>query len=130
MSKHSDRLRSLADFLDANPGVIAPEVSQWGELHWYGLSAAEVASVIRAVGGRWDKNDPNESAHAAAMAEFTTKFLGWDATIHTSRSQVCTRVVVGTREVVTPAAPATEESTTMVDIVEWQCRPVLAGAAA
>lgn len=55
--------------------------------------------------------------------------------VYASREDVCERVVVGTREVEVEepdpealAAVPTVKRTEIVEVVEWQCHPILAGA--
>jgi len=128
---HADLLRGVAALLDANPGIDAPEVSYSGAVNWYGLQDAdEVAAIMRAIPGRWDKNDPAASPFDDGLAMFRSTFMGAPATIYVSRSRVCTRTVVGTRQVTKTVPVITEQVTVEEDIVAWECAPILAQVSA
>jgi hypothetical protein len=126
----AEMLRGLADVLAANPDMPKPTVSFCSSIDWYtALTAKEVATVIRVLGGKWTKNDPNSGrSYDVGTAVFSTKFMGYPAEIHTSREYVCTRKVVGTREVTRTFPLTTVEVTVTEDIIEWECHPVLARA--
>lgn len=118
--------RHVADLLEANPEIVAPCVYNDGSIHWTlwpfecpdGVPAM-VAKIRRIVGGKWTKHE----AHGiSGDPEMYFKREGYE--IRVKRDAVCTRRVVGTREVVKPAISLPERTET-VEIVEWDCHPVL-----
>ena len=123
-------LRALADLLDANPELRLP---------WTGTEDTAVQVCVAGA------DDPQRAlaAWAAALPGLKSKepdetffnLRGQVGAVHVEvfayRSQVCRRVVTGTREVtktvMDPAAPTVEVTETVED-VEWVCdEPLLAG---
>ncbi|MFD9950856.1 hypothetical protein ACFWYW_19740 [Nonomuraea sp. NPDC059023] len=126
-------LRALADILDANPDLPLPYAGTDSTLNWIELGdeARRGAAVFaRLMPGAVEKS-VSETAGQFYL-EFTLHGLNlrWIAT----REEMCERVVVGTHEVEVeepdPDALALVpkiKRTEIVEDVEWQCRPVLAG---
>lgn len=85
----------------------------------------DLRRIMKAVGGTWDKSLTDGDAFRLRQVRDGI-VLG----INCDRPVVCTRRVVGTREVerVIPAQPAIEEHTVTetVEDVEWDCEPILA----
>lgn len=137
MSDHTEALRKLADFLDENP-LIAERVT----VHADGMDLAiftdgwsdpkqdkrEVASLIKALGGRWDKAVNGDTDEAIRFEQEGA--LGFrQVRVYANRQATCVRRVVATEDVVVPAVRATPKRTVRREIVEWDCGPLLAGAA-
>ncbi len=108
-------LRDLADWLDAHPDE---EVSGNVRLLAYRFDADEFRATVRALGrGAKESNDEWASvirSFGPAVAIYA----------YTAREQVCRKVVVGTRVEPERVIPARE-----VEIVEWECQPILAETA-
>lgn len=127
----ADKLRNLADWLDAHPNVRVSHVqasSYDGEVVAQDYSpetAEDLAALARSVGGKWEKVAPEGSTtfqlRQEVMPGYVISLVAW-------RSQVCTKVVTGTREVEVPD-PAAPLVTVEEEIVEWRCEPLLAGGA-
>ena len=105
-------LRHLADWYEAHKNAPRPYRSETVE--YIASDKAEVASVLREFGGRWDK-------HASHGLLYVTRAFGpFTLQLIVDQGEVCTKRVVGYREI-----PAQEART--VEVVEWDCAPVLAG---
>lgn len=125
-------LRALADWIQANPEVVA-NFSRRLRISAYPRSsdvAAEFAQLGRLARkhGATVKKDVSEQMYNLALnfGAVTVQVLAY-------RQEVCERVVVGTREVTEevpdPEALAAVPTTTVTrteDVVEWQCKPLLA----
>lgn len=110
----------LADAAEASPEAPVPYLGD--EILIYAASAEQLAAAARALPCTWTK-------------EATEKWLnlhgeidGVRIQLYADRGKVCTRRVVGTEdrevdEVVTPAV--TRKVTKPVDIVEWDCHPIM-----
>lgn len=96
------------------------------EIIWFPKNRAQVAAIIRAVRGRWQKNDPAVGGYNAAYATWRQRRDGVTYMIVVDRLEVCTRVEVGRRTVTVdvPATPAHTETREVIDY-EWRCGPVL-----
>jgi hypothetical protein len=107
-----ERLRLLADWYEQHPEAKPPDLTR---IHDYRFTAKELASVRRALGGRWDKRP--EDAHFF----FTQQIVpGVEYGLFSLREAVCTRRVIGTETVLEPDpdAPMIE---VVREIVEWDC---------
>lgn len=89
-------------------------------------------TAARAIGGRWQKNDPKASTYDDTWYTFTNEQKIGDATLvlRMERDTVCERVVVGKKTVVKPAVPAQPEQ--IVEEVEYEreCKPLFKHAEA
>lgn len=118
-------LRELADWYESHPDMPVPyELDQPMFVFLYGRSAEEVKAILRTLGS-FEKhfNEPSDGDFEAwkRIGGLTLKF-------HTKRDAVCTARVVGKRlvpEVVVPARKRTVEPAHEVDVVEWDCEPIL-----
>ena len=121
-------LRAFADFLDAHPEadpIYSPAV--YDIVH----TRQEMAAKIKALGGKWDKDEDGESF------KVRQKISGVEYVIFAARENVCTRVVRGTKEVTRTksdpdalAALPKVTYTETVEDVEWICpESLLAGSA-
>ena len=128
-------LRMVADLLEAHPEVETPNgfgESKWSPVTWFAGSVGAAAAVQRAIGGRWEKNDPNESDYASEHLVLIRK-LGEELNIRiiVSREKICEKTVVGTerktvRKLVSAAVYADVEED--VDKVEIKCGSLLSAA--
>lgn len=127
-------LRVFADMLQANPHVAADlrVHLKYGSMHVFEDAERSFPAFIRAA-----------KAHGATIVkDYSTTFAkvraiwseNFSFALQSDREQVCERVVVGTREVTEevpdPEALAAVPTTTVTrteEIVEWECRPLLAG---
>lgn len=129
-------LRALADTIEANPELaylLRTSFSHMGS-HLFDSEREKLTTFIRlmkASGAEITKDYTTNYAMVAA------KFGPVNVVLQADREQVCERVVVGTREVTEevpdPEALAAVPTTTVTrveDVVEWQCRPLLATEAA
>lgn len=129
----ADKLRNLADWLDAHPSAVIDDIdfidSRFSagpvKISWFGFDSAEtLAAAARAIGGRWEKKAGEYlfTLEQEVIPGFVFKLGG-------NRDRVCTKVVTGQRtvEVPDPDAPLV---TVTEDIVEWRCLPLLARDAA
>ena len=123
-------LRELADILDAHPDVPLPFSGRAGEdfplrIYLFGLSKEDVVTAVRAFPG------PKTKEFSGDYARMGVTLHGLSIVLMPHRETVCTKRVVGTRTVVTPAAPARSATPAHIvkeDIVEWDCHPFLAEA--
>jgi hypothetical protein len=133
--EYAKSLHALADMLDANPAVPLPSGfgdSRWSPIRWYASNVQEAARVQRAIGGRWEKNDPNKSEYDADYLVLNRK-LGEEVHVQivVSREKVCEKTVVGTerkkvRKLVSEAVY--EEVYETVDKIELKCGSLLSAA--
>lgn len=87
-------------------------------------------SAARAIGGRWEKNDPKASSWDDQQYIFTnTVSIGTaKLRLRMDRDLICERKVVGTKEVVKPAVEAQPERVVVEEIYERECKPLFANA--
>lgn len=120
--------RHVASLLETHPDLPMPFVRSNGTIWWTLYSwdcpdgeAAMVALIRRTIGGRWDKREQN----TYGSDEMVFSRPGYE--IKVKREAVCTRRVVDTKTVVKPAINLPERTET-VEIVEWDCAPILEAA--
>ena len=125
-------LRALADLIEAHPGL-AVHMRYSLDRVLVCVTVAEdqkgaLAAFLRAAPKRSRKNF-EDGKWAAVDVDLGAVKLH----VYADRDQVCERVVVGTREVTEEvpdpealAAVPTMTQTRTEEIVEWQCRPLLA----
>jgi len=135
-----DGLHQIADFLAEHPEVPLPHLhssvgGKWGPvLRIFLLSVNEpreaLATVARAMGNATKAADITGDGF-----EVYREFAGIKLVAHASRSEVCERVVTGTREVTREipdpealAAVPKVSVTEVVEDVEWVCAPLLKAA--
>ena len=117
-------LRAAADFFESNPDAGVPYDARMG---FHCSSRDEFVTAVRAL-GRAEKDFT--SSYARATRDFGG---GVQVDYQAYRSEVCERVVVGTREVeveepdpeAVAALPKVKRTETVED-VEWRCEPLLA----
>lgn len=138
----ADDFVSFADFVRANPQLTRhmrnTRPDNYGNRTLVYTRSAEViaefaraaAKAGRKVNKRVDGDGEGDGQFFAITVEF-----GWlQLYVYATRSEVCERVVTGTREVVEeipdPEALATVPTTQVTrteEIVEWRCGPLLGG---
>lgn len=124
----ADGLRALADILDAHPHELRH--ADFRSYLVYCKDREEMTAIIRAVGGRWDKDQPDGSAPYFGA---TLKLAGGvSLRVYTNRENVCERVQVGTEKVLVPAEQEPELApAAMVEVerpvYEWRCSDSLLG---
>jgi hypothetical protein len=122
----SAALRSVADFVEANP-----------DLDWSYVNADVTAITLRpegiaaaaAVPGGWEKKAYDNPRTGTGNFEIRREFGPVLFKIIAPREEVCERKVVGveTVEVPDPDAPKVVVER---EVVEWECRPLLTEAKA
>lgn len=124
-----DAHRHVASLVEDHDDLPVPFVTSSGLIWWTlyswdcpGGVPATVAFIRRTIGGKWDKREVNNYGSAEMV------FSHGRYEIKVQREAVCTRRVVGTETVTKPAVSLPERTET-VEIVEWDCSPVLAEAA-
>jgi uncharacterized protein YbjT (DUF2867 family) len=122
-------LRQLADALEAHPGIPLPVTEM--TIHFMRVDdpRTALAEAARAFPCAWRKRAwTGESGQS--YFDLNGRLAGLSLKLSAYRDAVCTRVVTGTEdreveEVVTPAL--TRKVTKPVEVVEWECSPILAG---
>ena len=127
-TEYIDRLRKLADLLEATPDLQLPFSVGEDEIQFFPYGAAETANTARLFPSGWSKNDPNESSLDASYYILTGKWEGAIVTVLESRSSVCERVQTGTESVIVPAVEAVPETVVERPVYEFKCEPLLAKA--
>ena len=134
----ADRLRLLADLIDAHPDLPQPYISAYSsgtiDASWYlhtrglklAVQKATAAKVVSTLGGPWDKRERDtDFIFTQRRDEVTLEVV-------VVREAVCKRVVVGAHVVTVPATPARPaidalpETTETVEDVKWVCSSLLA----
>lgn len=96
------------------------------ELNVWTVDKKATAAVIRAIGGKWEKNDPKAGSFNAEFAIWK-QYLGNGNHIQImiEREEVCERVEVGRHiEDVEVTLTSKTEEREVIDY-EWTCHPVL-----
>jgi hypothetical protein len=119
-------LRLLADWYQEHPSLPVPyELENSMFVFLYGKPPEEVKAALREIGNcQKVYDDPAEGDFSAikTVGVFKLKF-------HTHREVVCTRKVIGKRQIdgyVIPAQPEKVVEPHEEDIVEWDCEPIRA----
>lgn len=129
--KYIDGLRALADALEVHPEIPLPANGQYRNYpltisFGYGSNPRErLAAAARAIRCNWAKSVDD------SWLNLDGQLGGLYVQLYGKRDDVCTRRVVGTeqKEVEVEIIPAvTEKVTKEVEIVEWDCTPILAPA--
>lgn len=128
-----DRLRVIADWLDANPAADPHSIETFGAtliVQDYSCHTREqLVARVRALGGRWDKLNQIESLFEVARDICP----GVRYRITVSRGQVCEREQVGVRTVTVPdpdLIAGLPVVTREEPVYEWRCGPLLDSEAA
>lgn len=126
-----DAHRHVASLLEDHSDLPAPFVASNGLIWWTLYSwecpdgvSAMVALIRRTIGGKWDKR---EESNYGGEPDMVFEHPGYQ--IKVKREAVCVRRVVGTETITKPAVSLPERTET-VEIVEWDCEPLLAGESA
>lgn len=126
-------LRSLASFVEGNPQFADMLRYSFGGMNAFCDDPAVLAEFLLA-GKRLGAEATKSAAKGSEwfIAELRWGRVGIDLNAH--REEVCERIVTGTREVTEQVPdPALLAEVPMVqqtrteEIIEWQCRPLLAG---
>jgi hypothetical protein len=132
-------LRALADVLDGHPEVPLPYHGNGCEISVNFLSGtdprARMAAAARAFPCTWHKDAWETPDGSSAYFDLRGELGGLRLKLSAYRSEVCERVVTGTREV-TETVPDPEalaavpevEVTRVIEDVEWRCHSILAPA--
>lgn len=105
------------------PHTVHPE---YGHLVWY-PTVEQAADLVRALGGKFEKNDPSRSDYHAQYLIMTQQCDLLKFEIIVSRGEVCERKVVGTeRKKVTKYVKVEVDED--VDIVEYECGSLYSAA--
>ena len=125
-------LRKLADHLEANHALPLPYNGSASALSVFVRTKAEAVAYARLM-GKAEKSFTDSTAYGFNL---TGTIDGLNVLVYAPREEVCTRVVTGTREVVTEvpdpealAAVPTILRTEVVEDVTWECSPLLSEAA-
>jgi hypothetical protein len=145
--------RAIDDFLEkliTSSSVFVPEPSfdgstirfdlwEWDATTvpgYYQLSAEGRQQIVverfkalaRAIGGRWEKNDPKNSGYDDTYYEFKSALphIGGQVFIKISmqRDMICERVQVSTERKVIPAVEAQPEKVIEEPVFERECKPL------
>jgi hypothetical protein len=110
--EYADGLRQLADWYEAHPDVHPPYEAD--QLTYYPFTKDDTEDLVRRIGGRWAKK-------ASSDLLYLTQAVGpFQFRVVVDQATVCQKRVVGHRVI-----PAQEAR--LVEVVEWDCAPVLGG---
>ena len=122
-------LRALADALDEDTSLPLPYDGKSSALSVFTDTKAECLAYARLL-GRADKKYTDSDSYGF---ELHGSLLGLSLLVYAPRDQVCTKVVLGTREVTEEipdptalAAVPTITVTKAVEDIRWECVPLLA----
>lgn len=121
-------LRAAADLLDQHPDLPEVYVAAFGysgrvEINWqsHTTDKADAALVVATIDGAWSRTSLGDE-----LVQWKQHRDGVSLIVTISRELVCERRVVGTETVTIPAVEAQPERTETRDVVEWDCKPLLA----
>lgn len=134
-----ESLRKVLDVLEADPTLPLPYSvgkNQYDNLKFFTTSAkeplTEVRKLIRAFGGKWDKNNPKSGeSYDENYATFTATLEGLHVQIIAPRTATCERVQVGTKvekRPVTVQEAVIEVQDVEVPQYEFKCEPLFSNA--
>jgi len=129
-AEYINRLRKMADLLEAESGLILPYQIGKNTISFYPHGVEETARTAKIFPSAWKKNDPAASSYDADYYKLTGAWNGASVVILDDRESVCQRVQVGTEKVVIPAVKAEREKVVERPIYEYKCEPLLAKAVA
>lgn len=121
-------LRAVADLLDAHPDLPNCYITAHGstgavKVDWQAwcTDKAAAALVVSTIPGTWERDElfDDEARWIQQRGLITLD-------VSVKRDLVCERRVVGTETVTIPAVAAQPERTETRDVVEWDCKPLLA----
>ena len=121
-----ERLRALADWFEVHPDAPLPYSLAEGSKFFCGLSwdKDEAKQQLRSLGS-FEKEYQDNDFHA------NVNVAGFTIVYYASRDNVCTKRVVGTREVPREVIPSHYTPEKIIEahseeVVEWDCRAILA----
>ncbi len=118
-------LRELADWLEANPNVPinilygSASVVHTNAIGYGAFGGRETMMALARMPGKWRKVSygPKDSAFRL-VRDFGNGAVEYQ--VYVPRVQVCTKKVVGIKNVEEETVPAHDE-----EVVEWECSPIL-----
>ncbi len=117
----AESLRQIADLYENNPDFPQPN-GAFFEI--YNCDDKEILrKAIRAM-GKAEKNFYDSSSPTSLM-EISRTFGNIKVTLRPYRSTVCERKVVGTKTVVEQVPVTFKEVEKEVELVEWECAPLM-----
>lgn len=128
-------IRELLNFLEANPEAKVPSSVV---VYHHADSATRLKADAHGLGGKWDKGI--DAIGDYALSRYFSEDKSVEYRIYTPRENVCTPLVVGTKETVQKVATDQQrvdelnaeidslmtEVKVTEDVVEWECPPSLA----
>jgi hypothetical protein len=126
--QYIERLRKLADLLDAEPALEIPDIDPANGIRFFTVGAENTALVAKIFPVSWSKNDPNGSTYDADYYTLTGQWLGVQVRVVSSRQGVCERKQVGTEKVVHAYVKAVQEYTEERPVYEYECTSLLSKA--
>lgn len=130
--QHIKELRDLLNLLEANPDLPMPAdfgTSAWNSVTFYPETPVNAARLVKELGGRWEKNNPNNSEYDATYLRMKAKLgLELHVDVIVSREGVCEKKVVGTQKKKVQKVvveQVTEEVYEDVDVIEFQCKSLM-----
>ena len=130
--QHIKELRDLLNLLEANPAIGMPSdfgTSAWSRVTFMPSNAVDAANLVKALGGRWEKNDPNKSEFDATYLRMKAKLgLELHVEVLVSREGVCEKKVVGTEKKKVERVvvkQVTEEVYEDVDVIKFECKSLM-----
>ena len=123
-------LRRIADALEADPLLPLPYDGTSSEFPVFTHSQDELVRWVRVLDGKRDKEVTDSPGYGFELRGVVGALR---VLVYAPRDLVCTRRVVGTREVIEevpdPDALAAVPTTTVTrteEVIEWDCGPILA----
>lgn len=129
-TEYIDGLRALADALEADPDLVLPHHgadAEYGRLSVFTHTKEQLQAWARVLPGKKDKEVDEDDPHFGF--HLLGNLHGLHMLVFADRGEVCTRRVVGSREVTKQVATSFETITETEDVVEWDCGPLLSEAA-
>ena len=132
VAETAESLRALADFIEANPTIgdrVASAAANdygGGIFNIWAENAEQMAHLAHQLGGHREKRADD------SYVDIVRRFGPLRIRVTAPRERVCERRVVGTHTVEVPATeaqPAQPARTIEVERIEWECPPILGGAA-
>lgn len=114
-SETGNRLRELARWFDTHPDVEIPSGLRPGNSTYYSYqNKDEMSEIVKKIGSFKKEYTEYDFEAVVEVAGFTLKW-------YTSRSNVCTKKVVGKKLVEAQVIPERIIAAHEEDVVEWEC---------
>jgi hypothetical protein len=114
--QYADSLRGIADWYEAHPEIPLP--SDETMTNYSVCTKGHAEALVRGLGGCEKSYDEESFSITKKVGILKLRF-------YFSRSEVCRRVVVGKTTEPERVVPARVIPAREVDVVEWECMPVL-----